>query len=139
MSTEDAAARSKRVGAVIRRRRQALGWEQRELAGRVGVHVNSVQKWESGTHYPGRKLGKLEAVLGIRLDGEPEPEPDILPEGLRDDIRAVVQDKERAAVVESLVEAALRGEPLPSRRRRAAPLALPSAPPPARLPGARSS
>jgi transcriptional regulator with XRE-family HTH domain len=65
-------ARAKRVGAAIRRRRQVLDLEQRELAGLVGVHVNTVQKWENGTHYPGRKLGKLEAVLDVTLDGEPE-------------------------------------------------------------------
>lgn len=58
---------------MIRKRRQALDWDQRDLAERVGVHVNSVQKWESGTHYPGRKLGKLEEVLGIRLDTQTGP------------------------------------------------------------------
>ena len=49
-----------RVGMMIKRRRQVLGWNQQELADRVGVHVNSVQKWEAGTHYPGRKLGRVE-------------------------------------------------------------------------------
>ena len=65
-----------RVGMMIKRRRQVLGWNQQELADRVGVHVNSVQKWEAGTHYPGRKLGRVEAVLGIDLSDEP-PEPEV--------------------------------------------------------------
>ncbi|HWU21676.1 MAG TPA: helix-turn-helix transcriptional regulator [Nocardioides sp.] len=36
------------LGARIRKRRQVLGWKQQELADRIGVHVNSVQKWEKG-------------------------------------------------------------------------------------------
>jgi transcriptional regulator with XRE-family HTH domain len=112
-------ARAKRVGAAIRRRRQVLDLEQQELAGLVGVHVNTVQKWENGTHYPGRKLGKLEAVLGVSLDDD-APEPDILPDGLRDDIREAASTPERAAHLEALFEAFARGEELPvSRKRRA--------------------
>lgn len=106
-----ASERNARVGATIRRRRQALGWTQHELAERVGVHVNAVTKWENGQHYPGRKLGKLEAVLGISLADEPEP--DILPPGMRDNIRAFLPP-DRAAVVEAVMEAAVRGDPLPA-------------------------
>lgn len=108
MSTGGDGARNKRVGAVIRKRRQVLGWEQWELAERVGVHVNSVQKWEAGTHYPSRKLGKLEEVLGVRLDDEAEP--DIVPAGLREHVREILPP-DRAKVVEAAIEAALRGEP----------------------------
>jgi len=83
------------------------------------VHVNSVQKWEKGTHYPGRKLGKLEAALGITLD-DGSAEPDILPEGLREEISEGASTPERAAYIVTLVEAAMEGRPLPIRKRRAA-------------------
>lgn len=116
MPREDASVRSKRTGAAIRRRRQALDLDQADLAERVGVHVNTVQKWESGIHYPGRKLGKLEQVLGISLDEEPEQ--DIMPPGLRERINEVLPPEAAARVAEA-VEAALRGETV--RRRRAGP------------------
>jgi transcriptional regulator with XRE-family HTH domain len=120
--SEDTSVRNKRVGATIRRRRQALGWEQRELAERVGVHVNSVQKWESGTHYPGRKLGKLEQVLGIHVDADLEPEEPELPtpaelEDLYAHIREVLGDA--AGPAEEAVRAALGGA-RPTRRGRGA-------------------
>jgi len=121
--SEDTSVRNKRVGATIRKRRQALGWEQRELAERVGVHVNSVQKWESGTHYPGRKLGKLEQVLGIHVDGVPEPEEPELPtpEEL-DDLRrhAVEVLGENAGPFLDALDAAVSGAPLTRRARGAA-------------------
>ena len=63
-----ATAEKQRVGTLIKKRRQELGWKQPELAERVGVSKTSVTKWETGRHYPGRYLGKLEAVLGISLD-----------------------------------------------------------------------
>lgn len=119
MSSADAGARNKRVGATIRRRRQALGWEQRELAGRVGVHVNSVQKWESGTHYPGRKLGKLEQVLGISLDDGPEPdEPEMPTPAELEDLRrhAVEVLGDQAGPFLEALDAAVSGRPLPRRR-----------------------
>jgi ribosome-binding protein aMBF1 (putative translation factor) len=110
MSTEDTAARNRRVGATIRRRRQTLGWEQQELAERVGVHVNSVQKWEAGTHYPQRKLGKLEEVLGVRLDEDAAdpglPTPDELDE-LQEHIREVLGVK--AGPVQSALDEVMSG------------------------------
>jgi transcriptional regulator with XRE-family HTH domain len=60
------------TGARIRRRRQELDMTQKELAERVNVDESSVINWETGKHYPKRKLGALELVLGIRLDGEDE-------------------------------------------------------------------
>jgi transcriptional regulator with XRE-family HTH domain len=121
--SEDTSVRNKRVGATIRRRRQALGWEQRELAERVGVHVNSVQKWESGTHYPGRKLGKLEQVLGIHVDDDLEPEEPELPtpEEL-DDLRrhALEVLGENAGPFLDALDATLSGVPLTRRARGAA-------------------
>jgi transcriptional regulator with XRE-family HTH domain len=106
MSPAEPGARNKRVGARIRKRRQVLGWEQRELAERVGVHVNSVQKWEAGTHYPGRKLGKLEQVLGIRVDDglEPEPEPAI-PDSLMKTIRRSLSEEDQRIAIDALERA----------------------------------
>jgi len=66
-------AKDIRIGARIRKRRQELGMNQQELAERVGVHASSVISWESGRHFPRRYLGKIEAVLGVSLDDEPEP------------------------------------------------------------------
>lgn len=63
------------LGARIRKRRQALGWKQADLAEHVGVHVNSVQKWEKGEQYPERHAGRLEEVLGIPIDGETAAAP----------------------------------------------------------------
>lgn len=120
MSSADAGARNKRVGATIRRRRQALGWEQQELADRVGVHVNSVQKWEAGTHYPGRKAGKLEQVLGIRLDGDPDPgEPELPTPAELEDLRrhAVEVLGDDAGPFLEALDAAVTGAPLRRRAR----------------------
>lgn len=109
---------------------------QEDLAAAVGVSKSSVANWESGKHFPKRKLGAVEAALGVRLDDEPEP--DVLPEGLRDAIRDTIPDAQRAALVEQVVEAALRGEELPGVRRRRAVLAAPAPPARGPPPGARS-
>lgn len=87
------------IGRAIRRRRQVLGWEQQELADRVGVHVNSVQKWEAGTHYPRRKLGKLEEVLGISLSDKPEPPPRRLSEHTKQMMREELGDELAAQLI----------------------------------------
>lgn len=56
-------AERRRVGALIRHRRQALDLSQPEFAKRVGVSRNAVSKWENGVSYPLRYAGKIEAVL----------------------------------------------------------------------------
>ena len=55
------------IGARIAMRRHVLGWTQTELATRCGVHKDTVVAWETGKHYPKRKLGLLEEVLGVDL------------------------------------------------------------------------
>lgn len=55
------------IGTRIRKRRQELGLTQQQLADRLEVAESSVVSWETGKHYPKRKLGALEAVLGINL------------------------------------------------------------------------
>ena len=123
MSTPDPEARNLRTGARIRKQRQALGLDQRELAERVGVHVNSVQKWESGTHFPGRKLGRLEQVLGISLDDEPEA---AVPPGLADYIRnrsglpAEIREQAIAVLEDFLSRPPAASAAVPSRRSRQA-------------------
>ena len=108
------------IGVRIARRRQVLGMRQEDLARKLGVSRITVSNWESGKHPPKRKLGAIEAVLGISLGDEPEP--DILPDGVRDDIRRGASSPEAAAHLEGLFEAFARGEPLPvMKRRRAAP------------------
>ncbi len=62
-----------RIGTTIARRRQVLGMTQQQLADALGVSKSTVANWESGKHFPLRKLGKVEAVLGIRLDENPQP------------------------------------------------------------------
>ncbi len=113
-----------RKGGIVRKRRQALDLDQRDLAERVGVHVNSVQRWEAGRQYPGRHLGKLEAVLGIVIDsGEPEPGPAI-PQSLLSFIVNTkdLTEEQRVAVIAAVDEALARerGETAPSSSQAAA-------------------
>lgn len=100
-----------RKGGIVRKRRQALGWDQRELAERVDVHVNSVQRWEAGTQYPGRRLGRLEAVLGIVIDDEEEQQHPAVPPGLLREIMYTegLTMEQRQAVI-AAVEATLARE-----------------------------
>ena len=73
-------AEKRRVGALIRHRRQVLDLSQTGFAGRVGVSRNAVSKWETGLSYPLRHAGKIEAVLGISLAANgrtPEPPADL--------------------------------------------------------------
>lgn len=37
----------------LRHRREALGLTQEQLAERIGVHVNSLNRWEAGEYRPG--------------------------------------------------------------------------------------
>jgi transcriptional regulator with XRE-family HTH domain len=64
------------VGAMIRRARKHLRMTQQELANRVGVSRTTVDAWENGRSYPKRYDVALEEVLGISLDGTPEPGPE---------------------------------------------------------------
>ena len=106
------------VGARIAKRRHQLDWSQVELAEELGVSPSTVANWERGASYPKKKLGKVEQVLGVSLDGD-EPEPDLLPPGLRDLIRDELPPH-RAALVEAAVEAALEDEAGLKRRRAGA-------------------
>ena len=80
---------------------------------------STVANWERGASYPKKKWGKVEQVLGIVLDAEPDP---ALPtpaemERLLDHVREVLGDK--AAPVEDALNRLVDGSPR-SRPRGAA-------------------
>lgn len=50
----------------IRELREQAGWTQKELAGRVGAHPNTVARWERGEVTPdSRSQRLLEFVFGV--------------------------------------------------------------------------
>lgn len=56
----------RRWGAIIRERRQLLGWSQYELADRLDVRQGAVSAWERGTRLPSRRnLARIEAEMGL--------------------------------------------------------------------------
>ena len=101
------------TGARIARRRHQLGWTQVELAARIGVSPSSVADWERGVSYPKKKLGKVEQVLGITLDDEPPPPPELPTPAEMERLRAHVREVlgGRAAVVEDAIDRAVDGRP----------------------------
>jgi len=105
------------IGTRIKRARERLRWTQKRLADEVGVSQKTVDNWENGRTAPKSSIGALEQVLGVRLDGEPDPE---LPtpaemERLRQHIREVLGDS-RGAVVEDAIDRALGDGPRPRGR-----------------------
>jgi transcriptional regulator with XRE-family HTH domain len=91
------------TGARIAKRRHQLGWTQVELAARIGVSPSSVADWERGASYPKKKLGKVEQVLGVRLDEDPKPEPSIPKSLLREVMETEgLTDEERVAVIAAI-------------------------------------
>lgn len=95
------------IGRRIARRRHQLDWSQVELAERLGVSPSTVANWERGASYPKKKLGKVEQVLGINLDDEPEPQPAI-PPILVDQIRRTLPPEDQQRVIDA-IEATLAG------------------------------
>jgi transcriptional regulator with XRE-family HTH domain len=69
-----------KVGAKIRRARKLQGWTQQELADKVGVSRNTIESAENDRSYPSRCDVALEEVLGIRLDGQPTAQEELVPE-----------------------------------------------------------
>ncbi len=112
----------------IAKRRQALRMTQGELAAKLGVSKSSVANWESGKHFPKRKLGLVEAVLGVSLDDEESEEPELPPEMMASVDRVLPPgDPRRQAVIDMLRQALAdtsAGVPAPAEpgrhRRRAA-------------------
>tara|TARA_B100001750_G_scaffold70872_1_gene56564 strand:+ start:4951 stop:5445 length:495 start_codon:yes stop_codon:yes gene_type:complete len=54
----------------LRNARESKGWSQKELAHRMNVRINSIQKAESGTRPTDDLINKLEKVLDIDLREE---------------------------------------------------------------------
>lgn len=98
---------------------------QEDLARKLGVSKSSVANWESGKHFPKRKLGAVEAVLGINLDSEPEPDPEPVAERTREAFINAGWSPERAdyfvAIIEGVRDGTIavtrRGSPAPSGER----------------------
>lgn len=54
-------------GEIIRRAREAKGWSQRELSGRIGISQPAIKKIEAGETTQSKFLPKIAQVLGIDL------------------------------------------------------------------------
>lgn len=67
---------------VLTQCRDRLGWSQRDLADRMGVHINSIANWETGRNAPSLfqfvSLAKLFHVTLDHLWGE-APWTDVRP------------------------------------------------------------
>ena len=119
-----------RAARTVAARRGELGLTQQELADAAGVDSKTIYNLESRGRWPiARTRARMEKALGwpvgemehIAENGDdPEPDPDILPDGVRDDIRRGASSPEAAAHLELLFEAFARGEPLPVAKRRRA-------------------
>lgn len=57
------------LGSRIKAFREALGWTQGDLAGRVGVHVMTLSRWELDKNQPkGEEIVGLAKSLGVSAD-----------------------------------------------------------------------
>lgn len=95
------------LGARLIALRKQRGLSQQAMADAVGVHVNQIKRYETGTAQPSLEgLKKLARELHVTTDfllfGESERGPD---EDLRLQFEAVSQfDEEERAVVRSLID-----------------------------------
>lgn len=55
------------VGILIARARQRRRWSQRQLAEALQVSTSTVANWERGEHFPLKKAGVVEELLGIKI------------------------------------------------------------------------
>lgn len=60
----------RRLGRRVAELRTARGWNQKEFAQRIGRSINSLSRWENGTH----QIGVLDALLVARELGTTLPE-----------------------------------------------------------------
>lgn len=59
---------SKDFGAWMKERRMERNWNQTKLAEKVGVHLNTIIRWESGTQFPTLDMAeRIIEVFGWRL------------------------------------------------------------------------
>lgn len=112
MCRMDAVRRApKPIGKIIKRARERSRMSQEEAANRLGVSRSAVNAWENDRAYPRSSLGAIEALYGITLDDDTEPEPRI-PSELEDIIRELYPP-ERAAQIQSAIENVLRDDDPP--------------------------
>lgn len=97
------------LGMRIRRARERKRLSQEDLARAVGASARAVGDWENDRRKPRNRLGALEQVLGVRLDGTAEAQP-LIPEGLRRDIMNTdgLTPEERQAVIAAVEETLAR-------------------------------
>src|ERR1700734_1228672 len=95
-----------RAARAVAARRGQLGMTQQELADAAGVDSKTIYNLESRGRWPiARTRALVEKALGwpvgemqrIAENDGGEPEPDILPDGVRDDIRRGASSPEAAA------------------------------------------
>ncbi len=56
-------------GSRVKAARQALGWQQRELAERAQITQQSICRYEKGNHEPTLRVAiRLSGVLGVSID-----------------------------------------------------------------------
>jgi transcriptional regulator with XRE-family HTH domain len=64
------------LGKRIKRLREAAGLTQGQLADLALTTQRSVSNWETGATHPRNKIGALERIFGVPLDGPDQtPEP----------------------------------------------------------------
>lgn len=68
-----------RIGTAIKRARERRRWTQRQLADALGVDIKTVDNWENGRTRPRNRIGALEEVLGVSLDGDAAPPEELVP------------------------------------------------------------
>ena len=122
------------VGAKIRIFRAHRRMSQTDLAGKIGVAFQQVQKYEKGTNRIGAsRLSRIAAVLGISVGELFETQEDTAPDAKspfrllsgRDELRVltaysrITDPRLRRAIAELVESAADQPAPTPKRRRKA--------------------
>ena len=70
--TRDDAELSNDFHLRLRNARESKGWSQKELANRMNVRINSIQKAELGTRPTDNLINKLEKILDVNLRESPD-------------------------------------------------------------------
>lgn len=129
-----------KIGKIIKRARERKRMSQAEAAAALSVSRSALNAWENDRAYPRSSIGAIEALYGISLDSEPEPEPAI-PKNLLKEIMTTdgLTPEQRQAVIAAVEEtlAKERGETAPPARRPA-PAPAPEQRRPASLSGWRA-
>lgn len=108
------------MGQRIRDRRQVLGLSQRELAARLGITFQAIQRWERGETFPRKEtLPQLLAILQVGADwlvGTPSPAgPDI--SAIPPDVLEAVRDPRIQQIVRTAAKVLKQPAPPPDQDR----------------------